>query len=336
MERSSNARTGRGVSQRPRLVAGSVAALVAVLLSVIWLAGTLGGGPPGRPALAAGCPDLTPSLPYNPGSDGHPTNGPCSDLKGAAPGVALAFDTNFGTIFCSGSTTQSFSGFQLDYTIAGGVTIPSGASLVVYLSPNNGAVQNNGGSNQIQYIRDVESNYGTIDMSGKSGSGSLSVNIDVPTPFQLSSGGVLVVIAVDIDGTTWTSKSQSLNCTESQSTPTPTPIPTPTPTAPPTPTPTPTATPAATPTATPTLAPTETPTPTSAPTGTPTATPIPTPTPTVTPTVLGAAALPRGGGPASGSDHASEAIAAGLAVGIAGAALTLVFARRRQRQADQE
>src|SRR5919198_286758 len=188
---------------------------------------------------------------FNPGQNGHPTSGHLTDLKGRGGDVVFKFQTNM-TINCDGSTTQQFN-MKLDYDITG-AALPAGSTLVVYLSPNQGAINNNAGGDEAGYISTVESNEGSVDMSGLSGSGTLTIHLSVSHPFQLSGGGVLGVIADDKDGTSaWTTKTNSINCGEALATPTPTPTeaPTPTPTEAPTPTPTATA-PAATPTPTPT------------------------------------------------------------------------------------
>jgi hypothetical protein len=229
---------------------------------------------------------------FNPGQNGHPTSGHLTDLKGRGGDVVFKFQTNM-TINCDGSTTQQFN-MKLDYDITG-AALPAGSTLVVYLSPNQGAINNNAGGDEAGYISTVESNEGSVDMSGLSGSGTLTIHVSVSHPFQLSGGGVLGVIADDKDGTSaWTTKTNSINCGEALATPTPTPTeaPTPTPTEAPTPTPTEAPTPTPTEAPTPTVAPTPTPTaiPTEAPTPTPTA--IPTEAPTPTPTATAPAATP--------------------------------------------
>ena len=224
---------------------------------------------------------------FNPGQDGHPFGGPYSNLKGGT--ATFTFEQN-GVLTCNSNSATGFT-FHLDYSNA---NLPAGASIVVYLSPNQGAINGNAGGNATAYIDAVESNYTVISFpSGLSGSGTLDISLAVTSPFTLASGGVLGVVATESDGTVVTnSKTNSLNCTEVAPTPTPTPTATPTeaPTA--TPTEAPTATPTEAPTATPTEAPTATPTeaptatPTEAPTATPTEAPTATPTeaPTATPT----------------------------------------------------
>jgi len=221
-----------------------------------------------------------PALAFNPGQNGHPTSGHFSDLKGRAGDVSFTFKQNM-TIGCTGNTAQVFD-IQLDYSISGG-PLPAGAFVIVYLSPNNGAINSNAGGDAAGYIATVESNEISLPMAGLSGSGTLPFSITVTLPFQLDGGGVLGVIADDVSWTgepgKWRpTKTNSIGC---QDIATPTSSPTDTPTATNTPTSTPTNT--ATPTDTPTNTPTETPTPTNTPTTTPTKTPIPTDTPTATP-----------------------------------------------------
>ena len=223
---------------------------------------------------------------YTPGSAGHPTSGSLADLKGRGKDVTLAFQRN-AEIYCNGEEWAATFTFKLDYSISG-APLPAGSTLVVYLSPNTGAISYHGGSDPAAYIAAVESNEVAIPMAGRSGSGTLTFTLTVTTAFEVTHGGVLGVVASDIDGTSWNTKDRSLNCFEAAtpvatSTTTPTATPTATPTN--TPTATPTDTPTATPTDTPTATPTDTAeaaTPTATPTETPTA--IPTATPTDTPT----------------------------------------------------
>src|SRR5205085_10425436 len=124
---------------------------------------------------------------------------------------------------CSSNTATSFT-FNVNYSISGGV-LPAGAHLVVYLSPNNGAINNNANGDTAGYVATVESNETTVSMAGLSGSGTLSFTLPVSHPFQLSGGGVLGVFASDLDGVSvWNSKTNSPNCSQaSTATPTPTP-----------------------------------------------------------------------------------------------------------------
>src|SRR5204863_8097945 len=98
-------------------------------------------------------------------------------------------------------------------------SLPAGASLVIYLSPNQGAINNNANGDEAGYIADVESNYGVINFpSGLSGDGTLDINLSVTVPFQASGGGILGVVAWESDLTIVTnSKTNSLNCTEQSS-----------------------------------------------------------------------------------------------------------------------
>ncbi len=154
---------------------------------------------------------------YTPGGNGHPTNGPYSDLKGGSG--TFTFEQN-GQLFCTANDTATSFSFKLDYSNA---SLPAGASIVVYLSPNQGAINANAGGDDASYIAAVESNYGVITFaSGLSGSGTLDVQVNVTTAFQATGGGILGVVATESDGTSvTTSKTNSLNCTEANPTPTP-------------------------------------------------------------------------------------------------------------------
>jgi hypothetical protein len=207
---------------------------------------------------------------FTPGENGHPTSGPYSDLKGGT--ASFTFQAN-ATLACTGGDTAQQFDFKLDYKDA---DLPAGATIVVYLSPNNGAINNNADGDAAAYTARVESNYTVIDVGGLSGDGTLTFALPVAHPFQLLGGGVLGVIATESDGSVVsTSKTNSLNCGEALPTPAPTAVPTAAPTA--TPTPAPTAVPTAAPTATPTPAPTATATPAPTATATPAPTEIPNP-----------------------------------------------------------
>ena len=78
---------------------------------------------------------------FTAGDNGHPTNGPYSDLKGGSG--TFTFETN-GVLFCDSNDTASGFTFNLDYSNA---SLPAGASLVIYLSPNQGAINNNANGN---------------------------------------------------------------------------------------------------------------------------------------------------------------------------------------------
>ena len=108
---------------------------------------------------------------FTPGENGMPTSGNQTDLQGRADDVTLTFN-NTRTINCTGDTAQQLN-VQLNYSISG-AALPAGSTLVVYLSPNNGAINNNAGGNAAAYIATVESNEKSIDMAGKSGSGTLA------------------------------------------------------------------------------------------------------------------------------------------------------------------
>jgi hypothetical protein len=150
---------------------------------------------------------------FNAGQNGAPTDGTHTDLMGGTASFSFEQDA---TLSCDGDTASSFS-FTVDYTITG--TLPAGATLVVYLSPNQGAINNNAGSDAAGYIADVESNYTVVDVGGLSGTGSIPVDVNVTTGFQLSGGGVLGVFASEAgaEGQAWTGKTNSLQCSEAQS-----------------------------------------------------------------------------------------------------------------------
>ena len=151
---------------------------------------------------------------FNAGQNGHPYLGPYSDLDGGT--ATFTFEQN-AKLSCDGDTAKSF-----DFTVNYSFTSPPGASatLVIYLSPNQGAINNNAGGNDAAYIQAVESNWVVKDVSGLSGSGSFNVTVPVTSSFQLSGGGVLGVFASESgDGQSWTGKTNSLQCSEAQSVP---------------------------------------------------------------------------------------------------------------------
>src|SRR5712692_6531182 len=85
-----------------------------------------------------------PAAAFTPGDNGHPTSGALTDLKGRAGDVTLTFQRN-AVLTCSENTAASFT-FNLDYNITG-APLPAGSVIVVYLSPNNGAINNNADAN---------------------------------------------------------------------------------------------------------------------------------------------------------------------------------------------
>jgi hypothetical protein len=189
---------------------------------------------------------------FTAGDNGHPTGGQSSDLMGVDATFSFHDDA---TMSCSDNDVQSVS-FKIDYTAD--AEFPSGAHLIVYLSPNNGAINGNAGGDEAGYIADVESNYVVLDLSGLSGSGTLTGSVNVTTGFVADTGGILGVIANEADGTIVSnSKTNSLNCGEATPTATPTQSPSQTPSQ--TPSETPSQTPSQTPSETPSQTPSETP-----------------------------------------------------------------------------
>ena len=183
-----------------------IAALAALALSISFAI---------RPSITAA---------FTPGENGHPNGGPYSDLKGGT--ATFTFQQN-ATLTCDAGDNASSFTFHLDYSVTG--TLPDDATLIVYLSPNNGAIQGNAGGDEAGYIAAVEANWTPVNVEGLTGSGTIDVTVPVTSPFQLSTGGVLGVIASEAgaEGQSWTSKTNSLNCTEVSETPTTTPTPTP-------------------------------------------------------------------------------------------------------------
>jgi hypothetical protein len=129
---------------------------------------------------------------FNPGQNGEPTDGTNTDLMGGT--ATFTFQKN-AILSCDGDTATGFA-FHIDYTVTSG-TLPDGATLIVYLSPNQGAINNNAGGDAAGYIAAVESNFVPVDVGGLTGSGTLDVTVTVGPSFQLSGGGVLCVFASD-------------------------------------------------------------------------------------------------------------------------------------------
>ena len=256
-------RTVLGPTRVPRSSWGRRLAFLATASLAFYalLGGTGFAGATGGP----GSPDFLPN-------DGHGSN---------PMGVSYGINQD-GVMYCSGDAVSGLGG-TYDLTVSG--TAPSGAYLVLYLTPNNGS--------NADPIGNVEDNHVHIDISGMS-SGTYPWSLTITSPFTVSKGGILALFATPGAADDWTGgRSNSLNCTEAQPTPTPTPtevVPTPTPTeVVPTPTPTevvPTPTPTeVVPTPTPTeVVPTPTPTPTATATATATTTTPPTNPPTTPPT----------------------------------------------------
>jgi hypothetical protein len=178
---------------RRRLVTFGTGGLTALAAALVLVAGT--------------------ALAYTPGDDGHPTDGTLSNI-GSTGSVTLTFQTN-ATLYCSQDTATSFH-FTLNYSSA---NVAAGSKLVIYLSPNQGAINGNDGGNASAYIAQVESNYGvyTFPSTLVNGSGTISISVPVTHAFALASGGVLGVVADAVDGQSWTTKTNSLNCTEAPS-----------------------------------------------------------------------------------------------------------------------
>jgi hypothetical protein len=103
---------------------------------------------------------------FNAGQNGHPFGGPYSDLNGGT--ATFTFAQN-ATLSCDGDNATSFS-FIVEYVITG--TLPANSSLVIYLSPNQGAINNNANGDPTGYIQDVESNWVVKDVSLWTGAGS--------------------------------------------------------------------------------------------------------------------------------------------------------------------
>jgi len=181
----------RTAASRPALI---IAAIAALALSMLYLI---------NPVSAAG---------FTPGQNGEPTSGENSDLKGGT--ATFTFQQN-AELTCDGDTATSFS-FNVNYDVSG-AALPAGATLIVYLSPNQGAINNNAGGDAAGYIADVESNFVAVDVSGLSGTGSIPVVVPVTTAFQLSGGGVLGVFASEDGGQSWEGKANSVQCSEAQS-----------------------------------------------------------------------------------------------------------------------
>ena len=149
---------------------------------------------------------------FTPGENDHPNGGPYSDLKGGT--ATFTFQQN-AQLTCDSEDNASSFTFHIDYNVTG--TLPDDATLVVYLSPNNGAINGNSGGDDAGYIADVESNFKIVtDVGGLSGTGTLDVVLTISSPFQLVTGGVLGVFASELDGQSWSSKTNSLNCSEQE------------------------------------------------------------------------------------------------------------------------
>lgn len=198
---------------------------------------------------------------FTPGENGAPTGGHHTDLQGRAADVALTLRQD-ATIECSQLITAATVNLALDYEVQG-AALPAESTVVVYVSPNDAAIDGNADTNNdgsvssaeaSAYVATVESNFTTVDAAGLSGSGTLTFSLDVTSPFQLLAGGVRGVVASDLHGSepsvTFGTQSNVLNCLEAEGSPSPTPTASSSPSATPTPTSRPTDTPAPEPTPT--------------------------------------------------------------------------------------
>ena len=166
----------RTAASRPTILLAAIAALALSMLYFI------------SPVSAA--------FSFTPGQDGHPTSGESSDLKGGTATFTFStISTPNATLTCNGDVPSSFS-FKIDYSVTG--TLSVGATLIVYLSPNQNAINNNATPGDEQgYVDDVQSNFKAVDVGGLTGSGTLTVVVNITTGFELAGGGVLGVIAED-------------------------------------------------------------------------------------------------------------------------------------------
>src|SRR5574338_1528902 len=82
------------------------------------------------------------ALAFTAGDNGHPTSGPYSDPKGGSATFTLQANATLNCL--AGDTAQQFN-FKLDYS---GASLPAGATIVVYLSPNQGAINGNAGGDE--------------------------------------------------------------------------------------------------------------------------------------------------------------------------------------------
>ena len=155
---------------------------------------------------------------FTPGENGMPTSGNQTDLQGRADDVTLTFnDTR--TINCTGDTAQQLN-VELDYSISG-AALPAGSTLVVYLSPNNGAINNNAGGDAAGYIADRRIERNLDRRVGAEWLRHADVLDPRHDPFVIAHGGVLAVIATDVDGSEFNSKTNSINCGEAEYRPRP-------------------------------------------------------------------------------------------------------------------
>src|SRR3954447_7904736 len=101
-------------------------------------------------ALALVGPGAGTAFAFTAGDNGHPTSGPYSDLKGGT--ATFTFQAN-ATLTCNKDDGATGFDFKLNYTNA---NLPAGATIVVYLSPNQGAINGNAGGDAAGYVAQVE------------------------------------------------------------------------------------------------------------------------------------------------------------------------------------
>src|SRR3954471_15771129 len=104
-----------------------------------WHDGSLGSPWPALTTVALVGPGAGTAFAFTAGDNGHPTSGPYSDLKGGT--ATFTFQAN-ATLTCNKDDGATGFDFKLNYTNA---NLPAGATIVVYLSPNQGAINGNAG-----------------------------------------------------------------------------------------------------------------------------------------------------------------------------------------------
>src|SRR3954470_17659634 len=135
-------------------------------------------------AFAVGTAMLAPAavVAAGPGGEDHlPNSGHTSNTRGL-----LATMASNAVISCD--ATNTVIGISGHFALSGAGS--AGASLVIYLTPNNGS--------DAAPAANVEDNETTVDLSGKSG--DVGFGLPVTAPFTTTKGGVLAVFAMDVDG----------------------------------------------------------------------------------------------------------------------------------------